>query len=170
MAAAVATDESGVEYLFACTSNPLYSSNWQDEPVYHAASVPKGTYSFVVRVRDKSPAQNTTGDSPDVAVDLQPPTPDPMQWAEAGEPREVYGGGGTWDYYAEMTAADAEDESGGVEYYFQCTTESGFSRDWDPSPNYKVLVGRTGQAHRFRVKARDINKNETGYSAELPMQ
>ncbi|MHC4207506.1 MAG: right-handed parallel beta-helix repeat-containing protein, partial [Planctomycetota bacterium] len=30
MAAAVATDESGVEYLFACTSNPLYSSNWQD--------------------------------------------------------------------------------------------------------------------------------------------
>jgi hypothetical protein len=93
-----------------------------------------------------------------------------MQWAPGGEPREVYGGGGTWDYYAEMTAADATDTSGGVEYYFECTTESGFSRDWDASPYYKVLVGRTGQAHRFRVKARDIYKNETAYSPTLPTQ
>jgi hypothetical protein len=170
MVAKVAADESGVEYLFACTSNPLYSSNWQDGPVYQPVSVPKGTYSFVLRVRDKSPGQNTTGDSPEVTVDLQPPTPDPMQWAEGGEPKEVYGGGGTWDYYAEMTAADADDAGGGVEYYFQCTTESGFSRDWDASPYYKVLVGRTNQAHRFRVKARDANGNETAYSSELATQ
>ncbi len=170
MVATTASDESGVEYFFACTSNPAYSSNWQDDRVYQATSLAKGTYSFVVRVRDKSPNQNTTSDSPEVTVDLQPPTPDPMQWAQGGEPREVYGGGGTWDYYAEMTAEDATDTSGGVEYYFQCTTESGFSRDWDTSPYYKVLVGRAGQAHRFRVKARDIHKNETGYSPLLPTQ
>ena len=170
MVATTASDESGVEYFFACTSNPAYSSNWQSNPVYQATSLPKGTYSFVVRVRDKSPNQNTTGDSSGVTVDIQPPTPDTMQWAEGGEPREVYGGGGTWDYYAEMTAAEATDASGGVEYYFQCTTRSGFSRDWGASLYYKVLVGRSGQTHRFRVKARDINKNETAYSPELPMQ
>ena len=170
MVAATASDESGVEYFFDCTSNPAYSSNWQDSPVYQATSLSKGTYSFVVRVRDKSPNQNTTGDSPEVTVDFQPPTPDPMQWAAGGEPREIYGGGGTWDYYAEMTAAEATDTSGGVEYYFQCTTQSGFSRDWDTSPYYKVLVGRTGQGHRFRVKARDIHKNETAYSPVLPAQ
>jgi hypothetical protein len=170
MIATTASDESGVEYFFACTSNPAYSSNWQDSPVYRVNSLSKGTYSFVVRVRDKSPNRNTTGDSTQVTLDLQPPTPDPMRWAEGGEPREIYGGGGTWDYYAEMTAAEATDASGGVEYYFQCTTESGFSRDWGPSPYYKVLVGRMGQAHRFRVKARDIHKNETAYSSLLPTQ
>jgi hypothetical protein len=170
MAATIASDESGVEYLFACTSNPVYSSNWQDEPVFQVDSLPKGTYSFVVRVRDTSPNQNTTGDSPEVTVDLQPPSPDPMQWAEGGEPREIYGGGGSFDYWAEMTAAEATDPSGGVEYYFECTTESGFSRDWDASPYYKVLVGRTGQAQRFRVKTRDIHENETAYSSELPTQ
>ncbi len=170
MVATTASDESGVEYFFACTSNPAYSSNWQDEPVYQATSLPKGTYSFVVRVRDKSPNRNTTGDSSEVTLDLQPPTPDPMKWAAGGEPREVYGGGGTWDYYAEMTAAEATDASGGVEYYFQCTTKSDFSRDWDTSPYYKVHVGRSLQYHFFRVKARDIHKNETAYSPELPTQ
>jgi hypothetical protein len=168
MIATTASDESGVEYYFTCTSNQEYSSNWQDSPVYQVTSLPKGTYSFVVKNRDKSPDQNTTRDSVQVTVDLQPPTPDPMQWATGGEPREVYGGGGTWDYYAEMTAAEATDASGGVEYYFECTTQSGFSRDWDPSPHYKVLVGRTGQGHRFRVKARDISRNETAPSALLP--
>ena len=170
MVATTASDESGIEYFFACTSNQAYNSNWQDDPVYQVTSLPKGTYSFVVRVRDKSPNQNTTSDSPEITVDLQPPTPDPMRWAQGGEPREIYGGGGTWDYYAEMTAAEATDTNGGVEYYFQCTTESGFSRNWGPSPYYKVLVGRTGQAHRFRVKARDIHKNETAYSPLLPTQ
>ena len=170
MVAKTASDESGVEYYFECTSNPSYSSKWQDSPVYQSSSLPEGYHSFVVRVRDKSPNHNTTGDSSEVEVDLQPPTPDPMRWAEGGEPLETYGGGGTWDYHAEMTAAEATDPSVGVEYYFECTTESDFSRDWDASPYYKVLVGRTHQAHRFRVKARDIYKNETAYSPELPTQ
>ena len=107
MIAATASDESGVEYFFECTTDPAYSSDWQDDNVYRATSVAKGTYSFILRVRDKSSNQNTTSDSSEIIVDLQPPTPDPTRWAEGGEPREVYGGGGTWDYYAEMTAAEA---------------------------------------------------------------
>jgi hypothetical protein len=170
MIATTASDESGVEYYFECTSNPAYSSKWQDDPVYRRGSLAEGYHSFVVRVRDKSASQNTTGDSSEVVVDLKPPTPDPMQWAEGGEPREIYGGGGTWDYYAEMTAAQATDPSGGVEYYFECTTQSGFSRDWNASPYYKVPVGRMNQGHRFRVKARDAYKNETAYSTLLPTQ
>ncbi|MGB2866645.1 MAG: right-handed parallel beta-helix repeat-containing protein [Sedimentisphaerales bacterium] len=168
MVATTASDESGVEYFFTCTSNPAYSSNWQDDPVYRVTSLPMGTYSFVVRVRDKSPNRNTTGDSVEVTVDLQPPTPDPMRWAPGGEPLEVYGGGGTWDYYAEMTATEATDPSGGVEYYFECTTESGFSSGWQSSHTYKVIIGRSGQAQRFRVKARDIYGNQTAPSPVLP--
>lgn len=169
MVATTASDDSGVEYYFYCTSNPAYSSKWQDSPVYQAASLPKGYHSFVVRVRDKSPKRNTTGDSAEVTVDLQSPTPDPMQWASGGQPREVYGGGGTWDYYAEMTAAEATDASGSVEYYFKCTSDSGFnSDDWQSSRTYKVKIGQSGRAYRFQVKARDAYGNETAYSTELP--
>ena len=168
MVATTASDDSGVEYYFQCTSNYLYSSQWQDSPAYEATSLPKGVYSFVVRVRDKSPNRNTTGNSAEITVDLQPPSPNPMQWAPGGEPREVYGGGGTWDYWAEMTAAEATDPSGGVQYNFACTTESGFSSGWQTSRTYRVRVGRQGQRHQFCVKARDAHGNETAYSIKLP--
>ncbi len=164
MVATTASDESGVEYYFECTSSPAYSSGWQDSPIYEAKSVPRGTYGFVVRARDKSPNHNTTGDSPEVTLDLAAPTPDPMQWQSP--PDEVYGGGGTFDYWAVMTAVEASDPDGGVQYFFQCTTESGFNSGWQDSPTYQVRLGRSGQLHRFRVKARDTYGNETAYSEE----
>jgi hypothetical protein len=166
MVAATASDESGVEYYFACTSNPAYSSIWQDSPVYQPSSLPKGTYSFVVRVRDKSPNRNTTADSAQITVDLQPPTPDPMQWETV--PHETYYGGGTFDYWAEMSAKEATDPSGAVQYYFECTSASGLSSGWQTSRTYKVLVGRRGQGQRFRVRARDLYGNETAPSSTLP--
>jgi hypothetical protein len=166
MVAVTASDESGVEYYFACISNPAYSSSWQDSPVYQASSLPKGSYSFVVRVRDKSPKRNTTADSTQITVDLQPPTPDPMQWETV--PHETYYGGGTFDYWAEMSAKEATDPTGGVEYYFECTTASGFSSGWQTSRTYKVQVGRRAQGNRFRVKARDRHGNETAPSSTLP--
>ncbi|UCC98942.1 MAG: hypothetical protein JSW66_03460 [Phycisphaerales bacterium] len=166
MVAETASDESGVEYYFACTSNPAYSSDWQDSPVYQAGSLLRGFYSFVVRVRDKSSNHNTTGDSAQITVDLQPPTPDPLQWQSV--PRQTYGGGGTFDYWAEMSAVEATDTDGGIEYYFECTTDSGFSSGWQSSRTYRVRVGRRGQGHRFRVKARDAYGNETAFSSTLP--
>jgi hypothetical protein len=167
MVAQTASDYSGVEYYFACTSNPAYSSGWQDSPDYRIASLPKGYHSFVVRVRDKSPSRNITGDSTEVTVDLQPPAPDPMKWAAGGEPHEIYGGNGSFDYWVEMTATEATDASGSVEYYFECTTESGFSSR-QTEPTYKVKVGRSGQGQRFRVKAIDMYGNETAFSPLLP--
>jgi len=174
MVATTASDESGVEYFFACTSNAAYSSNWQDSPVYQVTSLPKGTYSFVVRVRDKSPNRNTTGDSVQTAIDLQPPTPDPMQWES--EPKEVYHGGGTQDYWAEMTAAEAIDPSGNVQYYFECSDDrysSGGAGDpggtkWRTERTYEVKMGQIGRYFHFRVKARDVYGNETAFSSLLP--
>ena len=174
MVATTASDESGVEYFFACTSNPAYSSNWQDSAVYQATSLPKDTYSFVVRVRDKSPNRNTTGDSVQITVDLQPPTPDPMQWES--EPKEIYHGGGTFDYWAEMTAAEATDLSGDVQYYFECSDDrysSGGAGDpggtkWRTERTYKVKVGQSGRNFSFQVKARDVYGNQTAPSSELP--
>ena len=166
MIATTASDDSGVEYQFECTSHSIYSSNWQDSPIYEVTSLAKDLYTFVARARDKSRNHNTTLHSIPVTVDLKPPTPDPMQWASA--PRETYGGGGTFDYYATMTAANATDESAGVQYFFQCTTIGGLSSTWQSSTVYTVKVGRRDQGHRFHVKARDVHGNETGWSSELP--
>ncbi len=168
MVATSATDSSGVEYQFDCTSHPVYSSAWQDSRTYEVKSLPKGHYSFKVRARDKSPNHNATGYSSVVSVDMQPPTPDPMKWEI--EPKEINIGGGTFNYYATMKAVEATDDAAEVEYFFLCTTESGFNSGWQKSREYTVKVGRMGQKHRFLVKARDTSTghNETGPSPELP--
>lgn len=167
MVATTATDENGVQYQFECTSHPAYSSGWQDSPIYEVTSLPKGHYTFRARARDQSRRQNVGAFSVDVKVDLQPPTPDPMQWESP--PQEIQINPGSFGYGATMTAVEAEDDSAGVQYFFQCTTESGFSSGWQSSREYTVLLGRRAQYHRFRVKARDTSSshNETGYSSEV---
>jgi parallel beta-helix repeat protein len=168
MVATTAVDDSSVEYQFECTSHPALSSAWQSSSAYEVTGVAKGYYTFRVRARDKSPNQNMTLWSVEAAVDLLPPSPDPMKWAS--EPREVRIGSGTFDYHARMTAVEATDDSPEVEYFFQCTTESAFSSGWQTSREYTVKVGRSGQRQRFRVKARDASpsRNETAWSTELP--
>jgi hypothetical protein len=99
--------------------------------------------------------------------ETDPPEPNPAQWARGGRPREVYGGGGIFDYWVRMAAAEATDASGPVWYFFECTTEAGFSSGWQRERNYEVPVGRAGQGHSFRVKARDQFGNETDWSEEL---
>jgi hypothetical protein len=67
-----------------------------------------------------------------------------------------------------MTAVEATDENGPVQYFFQCTNESGFSSNWQSSRYYEVKLGGYSVPARFRVKARDRYGNETGRSTELP--
>jgi hypothetical protein len=103
----------------------------------------------------------------DPHIDTTAPEPNPAQWASGGQPQEISCPGG---YCATMTAETATDPSGGVQYEFQCTDESGFSSGWQGSPSYTVLVGTfDGHNYTFKVRARDIHGNETGWSPELPM-
>jgi hypothetical protein len=168
MVATTASDDSGVQYFFECTSHPIYSSTWRDSSTYEVNSLPKDVYTFVTRARDKSPIHNTTADSNAVTVDVNTPTPDPMQWATGGEPKKVNHGGGTFDWWAEMTAAEAHDDSGVVEYFFKCTNNDGFSSGWQSSRYYEVKLGGVSVIARFKVKARDPSGNETGWSSEIP--
>jgi hypothetical protein len=166
MVATAATDPSGVEYQFECTSHPIRSSGWQDSRIYVVTGLGDGQYTFRVHVRDKSAAHNLTMYSTLVTVDLQPPTPNPMQWEI--EPTEINIGGGSFQYYATMTAVEASDNNNeDVAYYFECTSQPAFSSGWQSSREYSVPVGRRNQYHRFRVKARDASGNETGWSPEL---
>jgi hypothetical protein len=100
--------------------------------------------------------------------DTTPPEPNPAQWDPDGKPKETYGGAGEYDYLARMTALEALDDSGTVEYFFECTTEPAHSSGWQSSNTYSVTVGQSGHDHLFRVKVRDLYGNETAWSEELP--
>jgi hypothetical protein len=187
MTSSVAVDDSEVEYYFESTSTGGHDSGWQDDPNYTDIDLdPNTEYSYRVKARDKSVYQNETDWSETVIIrtlvsaDLIAPDPDPMTWDPTqdpngfdGTPREIEidadGDGiiSPWEYGAQMTASVATDAGGGpVEYFFECTTDSGFSSGWQASEIYIVQLGRTGQGHRFRVKARDQFRNETAWSTE----
>jgi predicted outer membrane repeat protein len=99
-----------------------------------------------------------------MAADTAAPQPDPARWDIDGQPQEVHNGGDIFDYYVEMSAAEAADPSGPVEYYFECREPGGLSSGWQASRDYRVLVGRPGQRLQFRVQARDQNHNTTDWS------
>jgi hypothetical protein len=62
MTATTATDISGVEYFFECTAGGGHSSAWQSSATYTDTGLSLNTtYTYRVQVRDKSPANNTTG-------------------------------------------------------------------------------------------------------------
>jgi hypothetical protein len=181
MVATTAYDNSGVEYYFESTTTGGNDSGWQEDPNYTDVGLdPNTEYGYRVKARDNSPNMNETDWSAVSYVttivpgDIDPPTPDPMEWdltedanGITGLPHEVVREGGSTDnIWVEMRAVTATDASGIVEYYFWCTTESGFSSGWIATPIYAVQVGRSGQGHMFRVMARDAFGNETAWSTE----
>ena len=175
MTASTAFDRNGVQYYFDAddVNTPgANDSGWIDTPTYTDVNLVGDTaYSYRVKARDLSASRNETGWSDWVTVrtlvppETDPPTPDPMQFDPNGLPVELWGQGGTFDYWADMMAVTAIDASGGVQYFFQADSpHSGFSSGWIDEPTYRVFIGRSNQGIRFRVKARDIHGNETRWS------
>jgi len=161
MTATTASDPSGVQYYFDCTSGGGHDSGWQDEPVYEDTGLEELTqYSYRVRARDKSKNLNETDWSTTqsaVTEDCTAPTPDPMTW-------EVlpYATGST---SISMTATTASDPSG-VRYYFECTCCGGHDSGWQDQPAYTDTGLSPGTQYTYRVKTRDksVNLNETSWS------
>ncbi len=72
MAAATATDVSGVEYYFA-TAGGGHDSDWQDSTSYEDTGLsPDTTYTYTVTARDKSANQNATDASSAESATTQP--------------------------------------------------------------------------------------------------
>ena len=62
MTATTASDESGVQYYFACIEDSNHDSGWYNSPTYAPANLqPETQYTFKVRARDLSINLNTTG-------------------------------------------------------------------------------------------------------------
>jgi hypothetical protein len=166
-----AFDDNGVQYFFDTNTPGANDSGWINTNTYTDANLAPGvTYCYRVRARDMSANQNETPYSAwscfttAIPADPTPPTPNPMAFDPNGLPRE-YSDTGVWnDYWVEMMAVTATDDSGGVEYYFQCREPSGLSSSWQADPIYRVQIGRQNQGLQFRVRARDAEGNMTGWS------
>ncbi len=90
--------------------------------------------------------------------------PNPARCDIDGQPHEVHGGGGVFDWYVEMTATEVVSPHGPVEYYFDSEVFSDFDSGWQTSRSCKVLMGRSGQGLEFHVRARDQAGNITEWS------
>jgi len=165
MTATTATDASGVQYYFDCTTSGGHDSGWQNDATYEDTGLSSSTqYSYRVKARDKSSNQNATAystsksattDSPDTTA----PSPNPMTWAT--EPYAIS------SMSISMTATTATDASG-AEYYFDETSGNpgGSDSGWQDSTTYADTGLDPDTTYSYKVKARDksTNQNETGYS------
>ncbi|MEL6824252.1 MAG: LamG-like jellyroll fold domain-containing protein, partial [Calditrichota bacterium] len=88
--------------------------------------------------------------------DQLPPTPNPMTWAS---PPSLVNN----SVDVTMTAADAADPNG-VDYFFECLTDSRLNSNWQRGESYIARFLAPNKEYRFRVRARDGNMNETGWS------
>jgi GH35 family endo-1,4-beta-xylanase len=169
MTATTASDNSPpVRYYFECTNHGEANSTWQTSPTYTVSGLtPSTLYTFRVKARDSSPAQNQTGWSSTQSAttdppDTVPPTPTPMTWASVPT--------ATGASTITMTANTATDTtSPPVQYYFECTNHGEANSAWQSSPTYIAGSLTPLTSYSFRVKARDSapSLNETGWSSTL---
>lgn len=160
MTATTATDISGVEYYFTCTSGGGHDSGWQVSPIYEDTNlVPETEYIYTAEARDKSANHNQTLPSePASAVtnppDYDPPAPSPMTWETEPHATDAKS--------ISMTATTATDSSG-VEYYFSCVSGNGNDSGWQNGTTYTDTNLALGTEYTYTVKARDksSSRNET---------
>ncbi|MCK5175553.1 MAG: hypothetical protein KAR47_19310, partial [Planctomycetes bacterium] len=164
MTATTASDPSGVEYYFTCTTGGGNNSGWQSSSTYVDSGLTElVTYEYTVKARDKSLNLIETIDSVArgaTVPDSTAPNPDPMTWAvnpTAIGPTSIA-----------MTATTASDPSG-FEYYFTCTAGGGNNSGWQPSPTYVDSGLSEITTYTYTVSARDLspNQNRTAESAAL---
>jgi hypothetical protein len=176
MTATVANDDNGVQYFFDTNTPGGHDSGWIDTRDYTDVDLlPNTVYCYRVKARDLSAGLNETEFSQFVCIrtqvpaDSNAPVPNPMAFDPNGLPREYDSDGNTtntpFDYVVEMMAVTATDDSGFVEYYFQCEQIAAFDSGWQTDPIYTTeIVGRRGQGLKFRVRARDASGNVTEWS------
>jgi len=178
--ATILEDPEGVEYLFDLESAPEAGSGWLrfgegEAPTYTFASLnPDSIYRFRTKARDVSADKLETRWSTWLSLKTLDThansslLPNPMTWAEAGEPKavQVDPDMGDWGWGITMTAAQATDQSGGEMYYqFDCMDDS-LDSEWQDQRDYTVSIGHKSLVGDFifRVKARDHEGNETAWS------
>ncbi len=166
MMASEAIDSTWVEYYFTNTSGNGHHSDWQSSRLYVDTGLePDTRYSYTVKARDYSPAQNTTEASGPFSattktMDTSAPSPAQMRMKIAPTPTSpstIY-----------MLADSASDDSG-VEYYFACKGGGGHHSGWQDDPSYTDTGLEPNMSYSYTVTARDKSpqRNSTSTSVAL---
>jgi parallel beta-helix repeat protein len=176
MIATTAVDNSGssVEYYFQCVyrgGGGGTNSGWINTPYYEDTGLATGKkYGYRVKARDTSNYNETDWSFIGYAIagvgipmDSTPPTPNPMTWAVVTDPPIVSPNSIT------MTATTATDENVVVEYYFEEISNNLGADDsgWQSSPVYTDTGLAASTTYIYRVRARDVRGNTTGWSPDL---
>jgi hypothetical protein len=178
--ASVLADPNGVEYLFVLEEPAEAFSQWlsfgeSQAPTYVFTELePDSYYRFRYKVRDLSTDQldtqwsgwlslKTTSPVPDTIL-----TPDPMVWAEEGQPKAIllHPEMGDWGWAITMTATEVTDVNGSViSYQFGCS-DAYLDSSWQGQRDYVIEVGHRSliDDFKFRVKAINEQGNETEWS------
>lgn len=115
-----------------------------------------GVYAIKLWVRDDCGATGETTRNIVVVTDTVKPSPNPMEWWT-----EPYATGSA---SIRMVAGTASDNSGYVEYFFECTAGGGHSSGWQISPQYEDTGLSWLTTYSYRVKVRDLSDNITDWS------
>jgi hypothetical protein len=94
MVATTASDSSGVEYFFDCTTAGGHDSAWQDRAGYTDTGLtPNTTYTYQVKARDKSINHNETGLSTAESATTDPAGTGDLPWSDGFESGNFTAGG-----------------------------------------------------------------------------
>lgn len=169
MTARTSVDAWGVsvEYYFEdandanITSGWISSSSWEDTGL-----TPQTRYAYRVKTRDVignetawSVVAYATTPAESHPDDLEPPSPDPMQWLTM--PHAISADS------ISMEAVAATDVSLPVEYYFEETTDNpgGADSGWVANALWTATGLNADTQYCYRVQARDAVGNTTGFSS-----
>jgi len=166
-----------VEYYFENITIEGHDSGWQTGASFTDTGLdPETTYTYRVKARDTSPWNNETKWSEEAAATTMeegeepPPPPPPDHTPPAPNPTitsALQQLGLDGNYHHVLTASEATDESGVVEYFFECYTNGAFSSGWIAANTYDVAVGRYQHTLVWRVRARDASGNMTPWSGAV---
>nr|WP_067293656.1 Ig-like domain-containing protein [Marinobacterium profundum] len=156
--------------LYDALGNPLVSSDPLDETLARIdTTVAQGRYYLAITGVGNTQVPYSdygslgmyfiTGTVPGGDVDITAPTPDPMTWVSV--PAAIN------STQIDMATSVATDDSGVVEYQFQCTASTGAgcaTSAWQGSNQFSATGLSAATLYSFQARARDGSGNMTAWS------